>query len=574
MDRVGPPLLQLSRTQQLQPSLLELLEQLIVDVKASSIASGSSDDVAADNKNDDSDSDDDYDDDEFHATPVRARNPYAYIYDDDDDVDLDDYAYGHEGDYEGDDAAYTRLFHWSLRGVSREMKNKQRHQRRLAVLECLLRKEHLPIRQRNLIDNFVDRFHETINSDIHDMITNQRDPDTVPQGTLLGLDIGRDTHAEVETILRIFPDQIKQRKATKYINDYDDETEEFVARRVEVDYIEEGDYPIQCLSVFRDEDRNAVSNTNAIPFIHVFAKLAIEFNSFKKHERGGLLLRDVTTENDVFENLSHANFTATYDSEDCDFLDEVRTTEFNRLQQMGLIVADDIRKYCYPLVHLCEHDFFPEKSARFLIEWCPECLVEPLFWIRELESWYTPLYTVVLCHGSLQSFRFIFEYLIRYYPYKKGISQLFQKRNSNDGTTPLQVACGTPYNPLKRNRYMAVIEEVLSEYSGSTPINATDAIITAAIDPSIHLDGVYFLMRRQPDALISMIKSTSRSTTTGVLKNDDSHQHHGRNTNNNTFKNRRGVYGSNRRDNDRDNNDRNDDNDIHKTTKKGKRKRK
>ena len=115
MDRVGPPLLQLSRTQQLQPSLLELLEQLIVDVKASSIANGSSDDIATADKNDGSDDDDDDDDvpdddddDDFHTTPVRPRNPYAYVYDD--DVDVDDY---YDGNYEGDDAAYTRLFHWS-----------------------------------------------------------------------------------------------------------------------------------------------------------------------------------------------------------------------------------------------------------------------------------------------------------------------------------------------------------------------------------------------------------------------------------------------------------------------------
>jgi len=197
------------------------------------------------------------------------------------------------------------------------------------------------------------------------MITYQEDTDTFPQGTLRGLDIGRYTHAEVETILRIFPDQIKQRKATKCINRYDDETEEFVGRWVEVDYVEEGDYPIQCLSVFRDRYRNAVSNTNAIPFIHVFAKLAIEFNSFKKHERGGLSLRDVTNENTVMGNLSHANFTATYDSEDCDFLDEVRTTEFNRLRQMDLMVADDIREYYYIIFSFtCANMVFPRKKCK------------------------------------------------------------------------------------------------------------------------------------------------------------------------------------------------------------------
>ena len=560
MDRVGPPLLQLSRTQQLQPSLLELLEQLIVDVKASSIANGSTDNIAAaDNNSDD---------------------------DDDDALGFDDYNNNNFYDYNADDAStdatddhYTRRYHWSLHGASREMKNKQRHQRRLAVLECLLRKEHLPLRQRNLIDDFVDKFHENINSDIHHMITNQRDANTFPAGTLIGLDIGRDTHAEVETILRIFPDQIKQGRVTSSI--YRD------GRWVEIEYEEDGDYPIQCLPLFWDRYGNEVSDTNAIPFIHVFAKLAIEFNSFKKVERGGLSIEDVTNQYTVIENLSRAKFTATYDSEDCGFLDEVRATEFNRLRQMGLMVVDDIREYYYfmtpddireyyyILVLLCEHDIFPENSARFLIEWYPECLIKPSF--NDRGMCHTPLFTVAWL-GSLQSFRFIFEYLIRYYPYKKGISQLFQRRRrwpNHDGKTPLQVACGTRCNPLKRKKYMDVVEEVLSQYSGSTPINTMDAIIAAAIDPSIHVEGVYFLMRRQPDALISMIKSTSRSTTTGVLKNDDSHHHHhGRNTNNNTSKNRRRVYGSSRRDNDRDNNDRNDDNVIHNTTKKGKRKRK
>merc|ERR1712119_44652 len=45
----------------------------------------------------------------------------------------------------------------------------------------------------------------------------------------------------------------------------------------------------------------------------------------------------------------------------------------------------------------------------------------------------------------------------------------------------------------------------LARYSTATPVNSMDALLLAAIDERIHLDGVYFVLRRQPDVLTRML---------------------------------------------------------------------
>jgi hypothetical protein len=61
---------------------------------------------------------------------------------------------------------------------------------------------------------------------------------------------------------------------------------------------------------------------------------------------------------------------------------------------------------------------------------------------------------------------------------------------------------------------MKVVEDTILDYQRSShdsitigQYNVVDALITAAIDESIHLDCVYFLMRRQPDVLVKLLSS-------------------------------------------------------------------
>merc|ERR1712119_67241 len=45
----------------------------------------------------------------------------------------------------------------------------------------------------------------------------------------------------------------------------------------------------------------------------------------------------------------------------------------------------------------------------------------------------------------------------------------------------------------------------LARYSTATPVNSMDALLLAVIDERIHLDGVCFVLRRQPDVLTRML---------------------------------------------------------------------
>merc|ERR1712183_905561 len=65
---------------------------------------------------------------------------------------------------------------------------------------------------------------------------------------------------------------------------------------------------------------------------------------------------------------------------------------------------------------------------------------------------------------------------------------------------------------FERKDVIGVVEETLARYSPTTPVNSMDTLLLAAIDERIHLDCVYFLLRRAPDALIRMVVSTSTST--------------------------------------------------------------
>ena len=80
--------------------------------------------------------------------------------------------------------------------------------------------------------------------------------------------------------------------------------------------------------------------------------------------------------------------------------------------------------------------------------------------------------------------------------------------------TPFQYACRRFFG---EEQVIKMIEDTFIRcYSSSDdtpPLNVVDALMTAAIDEGIHLDCVYFLLRRQPDILQKLLSSASISTT-------------------------------------------------------------
>jgi hypothetical protein len=171
-----------------------------------------------------------------------------------------------------------------------------------------------------------------------------------------------------------------------------------------------------------------------------------------------------------------------------------------QLRRMGHLKKDDFQRY--ELVYiLCSQQYFAESRLRFLVEWDPTSLTP-------LNNYgYLPLHHAAY-HSSIRGFRMVFEYGIRYFPKKKGISLLF-KIDDIVGHTPFQEAC----NKFGYKQVMACVENTLARYSDTpTPINVVDALIMAAINENIHLDCVYFLTRRQPNVLLKLSQSSQSSS--------------------------------------------------------------
>merc|ERR1711971_894691 len=124
--------------------------------------------------------------------------------------------------------------------------------------------------------------------------------------------------------------------------------------------------------------------------------------------------------------------------------------------------------------------------------------LDPKSLLQTNDSGWFPLHYAA-SNSSFQGFRSVFDSGIRYFPSKRGISLLFQK--DYRGETPIQDSC----KKFERNDVIDVVEETLARYSTATPINSKDALLLAAIDERIHLDGVYFVWRRQPDVLTRML---------------------------------------------------------------------
>jgi hypothetical protein len=147
-----------------------------------------------------------------------------------------------------------------------------------------------------------------------------------------------------------------------------------------------------------------------------------------------------------------------------------------------------------------------------LVEWDPSALTQAD------EDGVLALHCAA-CLSYIQGFRSVFEAGIHYYPKNKGIGLLFRKYDHDE--TPFQDACkGFGYKTI-----IKVIEETLVDHHHSNddsdddadgPYNIVDALITACIGENIHLDCVYFLLRRQPDVLQKLLSSSSSSLSSST----------------------------------------------------------
>ena len=357
------------------------------------------------------------------------------------------------------------------------------------LIPILQRKGEFSLRSRNKINELARQFLKNLGNDIHDMLCE----DDVEADDYFGLDSNRDTEAEIETALRFFPELLSRTKKATHGYRF---------------------YPIDLLAYTRSGNNIGKCNLKAVSFVPLVVRLAIEFDLFEEHERGGLLLEDRYVDN-MLKFLSSTNNMVVSDQDNHEPIDDAHLNVMVQLRQMGHFQKEDI--YIHGLLmRMCYRSIFPRKRFQFLVEWYPIALVRPD------ESGYVPLHRVALMTSSIQAFQAVFEYGIRYYPKKKGISLLFMKNCF--GKTPIQIAF---HKKRKlRDKIMTVIEDTLTRYSSfldnnDISINTVEALVMAAIDENIHLDCVYFLLRRQPDVLVELLSSTPTPGEAVVSNNNN-----------------------------------------------------
>jgi hypothetical protein len=378
-----------------------------------------------------------------------------------------------DGDGDGDDEQATR---------------QRRRLQRLEVISILQQYDEFPTLTRdNTIDGLVENFIETTGEAIHDLLCDNIDPNSEEYR---GLDVDRDTEVEVETAIRFFP-EILSRRSRGGGRDY---------------------HPVKCLAngYYGAAWR---FNLKAVSFLPLLVKLAIEFGTFDEELRGGLLTDDeagdkvlvlLTVSDRDFENKNEAE-----NREYNELIDDKLLLVMKQLRKMGVLKKEDIQRRCL-LEELCHQRVFAKKRFRFLAEWDPVALT------KSDDYGYSPLHYAAENGNSIQGFQSVLEYGIRYYPNKKGISLLFKGGNKTvtgpkfPKDTPFQLAC----KKFGREEVTNAIEDTITHYyySDDTPaLDIFEALIAAAIDEDIHLDCVYFLMRRQPDVLLKVLPQLSSS---------------------------------------------------------------
>ena len=404
-----------------------------------------------------------------------------------------------------------------------------RASRRAKLLSLLDQYNACPFRTRNNIDDLVAEVLEKAEDDAHEMLCDQN------VDNYRGLDINRDTIKEVETIVGMFPNLLSKRKETRWGED-----EEGVVGWIDAEE-GEGIYPIQCVLELCGPTGYSF-NFKAAPFVATLAQAATQLNQFEEKERGGLLIEDENYDN-TLQDLVLWPYSGN-EEEHNRRIDTACLSQFIQLQQMDLFKLEDIPRY--ELVHrVCYQHYFAEHTFQFLVEWSPTSLVQTN------EYGCLPLHCAAQ-ESTIEGFRIVFQYVFRYYPNKKGITILFTKKNS--GKTPFQIAC----EKHGRDGVMRIVEDTLN--TSVIPLNIVEAVVLAAIDGNIHLDCVYFLLRREPDVLVRLLSAPHNNNNNIDDDDDDDDGGGGEDDHNNDGDT---VNDKNEKDKDDDNDGDHVDNDNH-----------
>mmetsp|Transcript_16234 Transcript_16234/g.44948 ORF Transcript_16234/g.44948 Transcript_16234/m.44948 type:complete len:438 (-) Transcript_16234:451-1764(-) len=243
-------------------------------------------------------------------------------------------------------------------------------------------------------------------------------------------------------------------------------------------------------------------DANCISFVPLLARLGNELGQFEKDKRGGLFLRDIWSGNNVLQMLAATNLSyhTLYYSEHHQIVDDLYLDAIKELRAMGFFRKEDIRNNAM-LHRMCNHLVLPRKRFLYLVDWDPTTLAQPDTHGRIPLHYWAVTSTIL----GLGDFRTVLKAGLRHFP-MKGIGLLFQK--DNKGNTPFQLACKPwPYqlDPTEKRTVKEITDGINHEVDANTFLHACS-------NKRIHLDGVYFLLRRQPQLLRSTFCHTEKTT--------------------------------------------------------------
>mmetsp|Transcript_16013 Transcript_16013/g.44277 ORF Transcript_16013/g.44277 Transcript_16013/m.44277 type:complete len:358 (+) Transcript_16013:133-1206(+) len=229
------------------------------------------------------------------------------------------------------------------------------------------------------------------------------------------------------------------------------------------------------------------------PFIPILAELGIKANQFQEEERGGLFYREWN----VLRSLVNDDWREWYDEDDehqqklveANYMFVIRS-----LQRMGILRKEDIADHGLLREMFSRHSF-REEAFRCLVDWNPNCFKESCTVKGSNTHSQLSIYRESMFLGEIRIFRTVFELGMLHYPAE--IAFLFHRES--DGRTPFDMAC----ERYGIQNVFRIVRDALAirdnqNFDSSTEVWMADALINAASNPAVHLDGVYFLFRREP----------------------------------------------------------------------------
>ena len=357
------------------------------------------------------------------------------------------------------------------------------------AISLLQERLEIPFRTRTKIVELAQQFVDGIGEDIKDMITDIR---TEEHG-YNGLDSDRETEKEVTTALGYFPQLLSQRHGRWNL------------------------YPIQYL-IYMVDNTKYIRNVKAVSFVHLFVRLAIKFNSFEENLRGGLLIERERGNINILQSLVRSS-DASCDEHHQQRVDTIFLAVLIRLRQSGYFKKEDIQQY--QLVHrLCQQKVhMAQKRFRFLVE------IDPSSLLQTDQDGFLPFHWTV---RSVEKFRSVCDAVFGFYPKWRGL-QLLHQKTPIYGRTPFWLA----KKYIGRTTATQIVEETFARYSDIILPDIPQALILAATDERIHLDCVYFLLKRQPDIVLGLLPRYRQESRRSSSSSDKNATNRTSNSNNN-----------------------------------------